>query len=165
MTSLKKLITARWFPTVTKPILSGLFASGVVVALRAFGVTDVVPAEVNAAVAPVVGFLLAAIVQKTGKDMPVGTVQVQATVATHTAAYKPGKTLGGTIAEAFVSDIAREIDNDPTLLKGLAAKALERVLNPATPVSIPHEIADALAVAAPAIQEVIATGNEAPQKN
>src|SRR2546421_724192 len=111
MNLLKKLITARWFPTVTKPLVSGLVASGIIYGLHAFGITSVVPLEVNNAVTPLVGFLVAAIVQKAGGTPTVGTVQVQVTTAMHTVDYKPGATLGQTIAQTLLSDVAQEIDS------------------------------------------------------
>lgn len=151
MTALKKLIQARWFPTLTKPIVTGIAASAAIVGLRALGITDVIPEEVNQAVAPLVGFLAAAIAQKAGTT-PAATVQVQATVATHTATYKPGETLGQTVAQVFTDSIAQEIDADPSLLQGVAAQALERVLHPVQ--QIPG-------VAAATVQEVVSTGNEA----
>lgn len=128
---LKSLVTARWFPTVSKPVVSGLFASGIVYGLHAAGITDFTSWEVNNAVAPLVGFLIAAIVTKVEKPAVVGTVQVKTTVATHTASYEPNATLGKTIASTFLEPIANEIDKDPALVNEIAGKALERVLNPA----------------------------------
>lgn len=114
MSALQKLIAARWFPTVSKPILTGLLASGIVVVLRAVGVTEVVPSEVNAAVAPVVGFLIAAIVAK-----PKAGAQ----------GSKPaGPSLGSQVAKTLLDDVAQVIDENPALLKSLATEALGMVL-------------------------------------
>lgn len=65
---LKQLTQARWFPTVSKPLLTGLIASGVVFGLHAVGITNFTSSEVNAAAAPLVGFLVAAMAQKPTPD-------------------------------------------------------------------------------------------------
>jgi hypothetical protein len=149
MNALKTLVKARWFPTVTKPILSGLAASGIVYLLHAVGITSFTNWEVNSAVAPLVGFLIAAIVQREGgTPTPVGTVQAQVTVATHTTTYKPGETLGKTIAQTFLDDIAQEIDANPELLQTVAAQAFQRVMNP-----------QQATVVAAASHEIVTTGN------
>lgn len=153
MNSLKKVVAARWFPTVTKPILAGALASGAAVGLHILGVTSVVPSQLNSITTAAAGLLVAAIVQKSTKPTVVAHAQLQATTVTHVD-YKPGETLGHTIAQAFIDQLGQVIDNDPTLLNQLGAQALERVLHPAQPVVTP----------APA-QEVVATGNEASHTN
>lgn len=165
MNSLKQLFNARYFPTFTKPLLTGLVTSGIVVALHALGIDNVIPAEVNAAAAPLVGFIAAAITQGPGSNPSVGTVQVQATAAIHTATYKPGETLGKTIAGTFLDDVANVIDGDPALLQSLGAQALERVLHPAVAVPVAADLVklaeDAVNApqGAPVPTEVVNTGN------
>lgn len=127
---LMKAFQSRWFPNITKPMATGAVTSGILIAARALHLENVLPTDANALASVVVGFLAAGIVQKPG-DIPVGTLQLHTTVATHTATYKPGTTLGETIAQNFVASIANEIDADPSLLQSVAAKAFERVFHPA----------------------------------
>jgi hypothetical protein len=121
--AVQKLTTARWFPTVTKPLLLGALGSGITYALQhVFGV-HVLPSAVEAAAAPLVGFLLAAIAQKRTPDSvpPADTAPVPT----------PPATVGQAVAEQLLAKLAHEIDSDPQLLSELAAKGLERVLNAA----------------------------------
>lgn len=139
MNSLKKLVNARWFPTVSKPLLSGLAASGIVYGLHALGITNgVVPSGVNTALEPLIGFLTTAIVQNQSGAAP---------------AAPTGPSLGSQVAQMLLGDITQAIDADPSVKQALIGTVLERVLHPVQTPSIP--------LAGPAAQEVITTGNEA----
>lgn len=154
--SLKSFVTARYFPTLTKPILVGAVGSGVVYALHAaFGI-NVLPGEAENAVAPLVGLLLAAVAQHDTTGAPsasAGTAHV--TVVAHTLSGEP--TVGKSIATSLVSQIADALDANPQLVQSLAVQALEHTMNP--PVAVPTQstisslldaVATAEAKAAPA---------------
>lgn len=101
--TLKRITHARWFPVVTKPLLSGLLASAIVYGLRALGVTSVVPWEVNNAITPIVGLVVAAIAQQPTPGGP----------------QPPGPSLGSQVAQLLLDDVKQAIDADPALFKGL----------------------------------------------
>ena len=115
--NLAQLTQARWFPSVSKPLLTGLLASGVVFGLHAFGVTSFTSNEANAAIAPLVGFLVTAIAAKpkNAPDQP----------------QPDGPSLGDQLVDLLKTDIAQAIDADPSLFKGMLAQALEQALHPA----------------------------------
>lgn len=114
--NLSQILQARWFPQVSTHLLVGLAASGVIYGLRALGITNVVPAEVNAALTPLIGFLVAAIVHRAGTP--------------GAAAPVPSKTIGSQVSQMLLDEVAQVIDQNPELTHELAAKALQQVLNP-----------------------------------
>jgi hypothetical protein len=139
MNSVKQLVTARWFPTVTKPLLSALLAMGVVYGLHALGITSFTTWEVNNAVTPFVGFLVAAIVQQENKPTPAPTPGPPPAPS--------GPSVGSQIAGMLVDSIGQAIDTNPSLVHDLATKALEQAAHPAqTVLVIP--------------QDTVTTGNE-----
>lgn len=140
----KKLVTARWFPTFTKPIILGIVGSGIVASLSVVGV-HVLPDQAEAAAAPLVGFLLTAVAQKADPPKP----QAQSSPS-----------LGKTIADSFAPQIAKVIDANPALVQGVAAKALESVL--ALPPIDLSVIATPVAPAVTTAQVPVVTGITTP---
>lgn len=135
--SFKAVVTARWFPTFTKPILLGLVGSGVVAGMHFLGI-NVLPGQAEAAAAPLVGFLLTTIAQKAATDSAsAGTAHV--TLVAHALSGEP--TVGKTIATSLVSQIAEALDANPTLVQSLAVQALENVMNPRAVVNPPQGVA------------------------
>lgn len=119
---LSQLTQSRWFPTVTKPILSGLIAMGVVYGLRALGVTSVLPWEVNNAATPLVGLLVAAIAQKPLPADPAGPPD--------NGMPEPTGSIGSQMAQMVMDDLAQAIDSNPQLLKGVAVAMLTGKMKP-----------------------------------
>lgn len=149
MTSFKQITQARWFPTLTKPILSGLLASGIIYGLHALGITSVLPWEVNNAVTPLVGFLVTAVAQRPG--------QVPAPTPSDSPSPEPTpspapRSLGQSVAQMLLDDVTQAIDADPAFRQQVLAKTLELVANPLRPT-------------APAPEVVVTTGNEAIHTN
>ena len=108
--NLSQLTQARWFPTVSKPLLSGLLASGVVFGLHALGVTHFTSNEANSAITPLAGFIVAAIVDK-GKGDPEPETG-------------DSPTLGHDLAQVLLPDIEDAINANPGLLRGTLLQAL-----------------------------------------
>lgn len=76
----KWLVEQRWFPTVTRPLLAGAIGSGIVLIAHSFGI-DLIPGQVEMAVSPFVGLLIASIVERSGPK-PVDTAHMTVTVDT-----------------------------------------------------------------------------------
>jgi hypothetical protein len=106
-------------------------ASGVVVALRALGIDNIVPAEVNAVAAPLVGFIVAAITQKPSTP---GTHAQPAQSTGETAA----PTLGRQVAHLLLDDVEAAIDSDPSVKQAILSTALAHVLNTANQAHLPQ---------------------------
>lgn len=108
MSLLKKIVSSRYFPTASKPVLTGVLAAGVTYGLHALGLYTV-PADVQAAITPVVGLLAAAVTTK--------------------APSTPGKSqpsVGSLIAGTLVDDLAGVIDQNPDLVRSFTQSVIER---------------------------------------
>jgi hypothetical protein len=136
---LKKILASRYFPTLTKPVLTGLIASGVVFGLHAFGITDFTSNEVNAAIAPLVGFAVAAVVSKPkgdgGGTQPPAELspELHAFGKAYASAYVQGQqsatpTLGKQVASLLLEDLTQVIDSNPQAIRTVASTALEALL-------------------------------------
>lgn len=121
--SLTQITQARWFPTVSRPLVAGVLTSGLVYGLHALGITSFEPNQLNAVTTPLAGFLVTAIV-----DYP----------ERHSA--KPGKaqpSLTKQMESLAVQVAHEELDSDPALVKELANRALQGVLAPAPALASP----------------------------
>lgn len=105
---LKKLAASKYFPTVSKPVVLGVLASGVTYGLRLVHVYTV-PSEVQEAITPIVGLLTASILSSPNGGSPAPS----------------GPSVGSQIASSLVDDLASVIDSNPNLVRGLALDALK----------------------------------------
>lgn len=121
MQALKKLTTSRWFPTLSKPILAGALGSGVVFGLHALGITSFTSNEVNAAAAPLVGFLITAI-----------TTRSQAPVSEGQGVVAPTLDVIHTIVPLLLPNLEQLVRDDPNILLKLLADAQKTVVSPAS---------------------------------
>lgn len=100
----------RWLPT-SAPLISGALASAVVLGLRKLGIV-VLPQEINDAVTPIFGFLVAAIVHK---PTPVADL-----------AHAEEATLGSILAREFQG----RLDSNPDLIQQVMNTVLPSLTNP-----------------------------------
>lgn len=105
--TLSQITQARWFPTVSKPLLTGLLASGVVFGLHAVGVTSFTSNEANAAITPLVGFLVAAVSAKPQPSQPASG--------------------GADGADILKAQLIQAFADNPDLMKELLGKVAQQV--------------------------------------
>lgn len=135
MSLLKKLVSSRYFPTVSKPVLSGALTTGAIVLAHALGI-NVVPSQLQLELAPLAGLLATAIVTKATPSNPdlIGS-----------SVKESGSSVGTTIASFLKDDIAGVIDSNPDLLQSFTQSIIARaaavpVVKPVTAVPTPTEV-------------------------
>lgn len=116
MSLLKKIVSSRYFPTVSKPVLSGALTTGAIVAAHALGI-NVVPAQLQLELAPLAGLLATAIVTKATPSNPdlIGN-----------SVKESGPSVGSMIAGTLVDDLAGVIDQNPDLVRSFTQSVIER---------------------------------------
>lgn len=137
MQALKKLTTSRWFPTLSKPILAGALGSGVVFGLHALGITSFTSNEVNAAAAPLVGFLITAITTRSQAPASEGqgVVTPEPQPVDERGRLIPAPSAPDvihTIVPLLLPNLEQLVRDDPNILLKLLADAQKTVVSPAS---------------------------------